>query len=284
MDSESAALASAQQKHHKHMMFGKKQRYIEVFQCCGEDMNMVLNGGYQHQSPPAAISKPPLLSSSGMLPVRPQPPQPLQISIPPPLTMPIPPQNSSSLMAQQQAQFIAQQNLIARQQAAAAAQLQLQQQNGMEQMFLQNLGFLSSPSSMGSIPSQSMHSNPCNIPLGQIPQFFYLPQRPMLSMGSMGQMGLMPGMGHYSSAAVSGSPSAYASQAQAHQAAMQHHSQLQVTQSMLPTTNSMVAPSVKRSYDNAFRNDQINLSAAKRAFHNSPSTSNIYGTYPYPQL
>lgn len=278
MDSESAALASAQQKHHKHMMFGKKQRYIEVFQCCGEDMNMVLNGGYQHQSPPAAISKPPLLSSSGMLPVRPQPPQPLQISIPPPLTIPIPSQNSSSLMAQQQAQFIAQQNLIARQQAAAA-QLQLQQQNGMEQMFLQNLAFLSTASSsMGSVPSQSLHSNPCNIPLG--PQFFYLPQRPMLSMG---QMGLMPGMSPYSSAAVSGTSSPYASQAQAHQAAM-HHSQLQASQAMLPTNNSMIAPSVKRSYDNAFRNDQINLSAAKRAFHNTPSTSNIYGTYPYPQL
>ncbi|CAO1383800.1 unnamed protein product [Diamesa hyperborea] len=54
MDSETAALASAQQKHHKHMMFGKKQRYIEVFQCSGEDMNMVLNGG-GYQSPP--ISK-----------------------------------------------------------------------------------------------------------------------------------------------------------------------------------------------------------------------------------
>lgn len=45
MDSEqSAALASAQ-RHHKYMSFGKKQRYIEVFQCSIDDMNLVLTGG-----------------------------------------------------------------------------------------------------------------------------------------------------------------------------------------------------------------------------------------------
>ncbi|XP_058465503.1 RNA-binding protein fusilli isoform X3 [Malaya genurostris] len=64
MDSETAAFQSAQQKHHKNMMFGKKQRYIEVFQCSGDDMNMVLNGGFQQ---PTSISKPPLLSPGGTI-------------------------------------------------------------------------------------------------------------------------------------------------------------------------------------------------------------------------
>lgn len=64
MDSEAAAYQSAQQKHHKNMMFGKKQRYIEVFQCSGDDMNMVLNGGFQQ---PNNISKPPLLSPGGTI-------------------------------------------------------------------------------------------------------------------------------------------------------------------------------------------------------------------------
>ncbi|XP_055597786.1 RNA-binding protein fusilli-like isoform X2 [Uranotaenia lowii] len=64
MDSEAAAFQSAQQKHHKNMMFGKKQRYIEVFQCSGDDMNMVLNGGFQQAS---SISKPPLLSPGGTI-------------------------------------------------------------------------------------------------------------------------------------------------------------------------------------------------------------------------
>uniref|UniRef100_T1ILP7 RRM domain-containing protein n=1 Tax=Strigamia maritima TaxID=126957 RepID=T1ILP7_STRMM len=45
MDSETAACLSAQNRHHRYMVFGKKQRYIEVFQCSGEDMNLVLTGG-----------------------------------------------------------------------------------------------------------------------------------------------------------------------------------------------------------------------------------------------
>ncbi|CAB0014604.1 unnamed protein product [Nesidiocoris tenuis] len=45
MDSETSAQQAAQQRHHRNMTFGKKQRYIEVFQCSGEDMNIVLSGG-----------------------------------------------------------------------------------------------------------------------------------------------------------------------------------------------------------------------------------------------
>ncbi|XP_017040588.1 RNA-binding protein fusilli isoform X4 [Drosophila ficusphila] len=45
MDLEESARLCAQRKHNQFMVFGKKFRYIEVFQCCGDDMNMVLNGG-----------------------------------------------------------------------------------------------------------------------------------------------------------------------------------------------------------------------------------------------
>lgn len=45
MDCEQSALICATQRHHKYMNFGKKQRYIEVFQCSIDDMNMVLTGG-----------------------------------------------------------------------------------------------------------------------------------------------------------------------------------------------------------------------------------------------
>ena len=51
MDSEQSAYLAAQQRHHKYMIFGKKQRYIEVFQCSGEDMNLVLSGGLAPQRP-----------------------------------------------------------------------------------------------------------------------------------------------------------------------------------------------------------------------------------------
>ncbi|XP_058054122.1 RNA-binding protein fusilli [Anopheles bellator] len=157
MDSETAAYQSAQQKHHKNMMFGKKQRYIEVFQCSGDDMNMVLNGGYQQ--PSSGLSKPSLLSP-GMLPTAAtQPPthapqQTLSLSqiplpIPPPLSLSMPPP-THQLLAQQQAHYIAQQSLLARQAAAA-------QQHQQEQFMLQNLGVYAPPTSVpsGALGSQS---------------------------------------------------------------------------------------------------------------------------------
>lgn len=315
MDSESAAQASAQQKHHKHMMFGKKQRYIEVFQCSGEDMNLVLNGGYQyhHQSPPALSAKP--LNASGMLPSsRPQSStvQPLQVSIPcpPPLSIPISiPQavlptasntnavvasataananqpSQSSLIAQQQqtAHFIAQHNLMARQQAAAAAaQLQaVHQQSADQQMaFLQNFNFLPSPAA-ASANLSSAAANPANLqaspyatfPLGpQVPHFFYLP-RPMLPMSM-----IPSGLGQ-----VPYAPSGYMQ----HLSGVPAGAQLSAGVNQLPQTTAALAnTSVKRSYENAFRNEQMTVSAAKRAFHpnQAHTTTNIYGTYPYPQL
>ena len=47
MTHEQAAFLAAQNRHHRYMGFGKKQRYIEVFQCSGEDMNHLLVGPQQ---------------------------------------------------------------------------------------------------------------------------------------------------------------------------------------------------------------------------------------------
>ncbi|XP_067628955.1 RNA-binding protein fusilli-like [Eurosta solidaginis] len=73
MDSEESARLCALRKHNQFMMFGKKYRYIEVFQCSGDDMNMVLNGGLQspvatapHLHHPGAAKQTSLLSP-GML-------------------------------------------------------------------------------------------------------------------------------------------------------------------------------------------------------------------------
>lgn len=160
MDSEEAAHASAQQKHNKYMMFGKKYRYIEVFQCSGDDMNLVLNGGLHS---PATATKTPLLSP-GMLPQTQQSTQSLPspgipMNVPPPLTLSIPTQNAA-LLAQQQAQLIAQQNLLARQAAANAAAVaaaanhhsvpQVSSATGADhsQFYLPNFALLPSPNSV----------------------------------------------------------------------------------------------------------------------------------------
>ncbi|CRK98557.1 CLUMA_CG011906, isoform A [Clunio marinus] len=277
MDSEVAAQACADQKHHKHMMFGKKQRYIEVFQCSGEDMNLVLNGGGYHGgfSPPPSISAKPLVSS-GMLPSRPQQQaHHLQISIPPPLTLPIPQasifQNATSTIAaanvnasssnqsstslitqQQQAHFIAQQNLLARQQAAAAAQIQAVQQQSSDPMsFFQNYNFFQSPPSgtTGVIPG-----NPYSYPLNpQVPQFYFL-QRP-----AMLPIGLMPSstLGHAQYPGHLPSASNYVQPTFSNPAV----GSVQQQASQLASANT------KRSYENAFRNETVNMSVAKRAFH-----------------
>lgn len=69
MDSEQSAFMAAQQRHHRYMVFGKKQRYIEVFQCSGEDMNLVLTGGMPAPVSPAKAATAALLSPGGsMLP------------------------------------------------------------------------------------------------------------------------------------------------------------------------------------------------------------------------
>ncbi|CAG0879472.1 unnamed protein product [Cyprideis torosa] len=44
MDSEQSAFMAATNKHNKDITIGKKKRYIEVFQCSGHEMAMVLNG------------------------------------------------------------------------------------------------------------------------------------------------------------------------------------------------------------------------------------------------
>ncbi|XP_022119664.2 RNA-binding protein fusilli isoform X2 [Pieris rapae] len=60
MDSETSAYLCAQQKHHRNMTFGKKHRYIEVFQCSGDDMNLVLTGGVTPATSPKVLSPGPL--------------------------------------------------------------------------------------------------------------------------------------------------------------------------------------------------------------------------------
>jgi hypothetical protein len=279
-------------------------------------MNMVLNGGYhQYQSSPTISAKP---ISSGMLPQpsRPQTStvQPLQVSIPPPLTIPLslpqtvlPPTVTNSISAinanvavgsasqanpnslivqqQQQAHFIAQQNLIARQQAAAAQLHAAQQQSADQMAFLQNYGFLSSPAANSNLqtpPTQmSQMSNPYGYSLGpQVPQFYYLPRPNYLPMSLM-----HPNLGQLSNASfASGLPSGYINSAQLQSV---QNANAQMMQN-IPASSAISSTSVKRSYESAFRNDPMTVTAAKRAYHPSQShaaaAANLYGTYPYQQL
>jgi epithelial splicing regulatory protein 1/2 len=80
MNSEGAAYACATQRHHRYMIFGKKQRYIEVFQCSGEDMNLVLTGA---PLPGKALLSPGPLAAAGAA-QNPGPPAQAQVPVPAP--------------------------------------------------------------------------------------------------------------------------------------------------------------------------------------------------------
>lgn len=62
MESEQAASIASQECHNKYMELGKKKRYIEVFQCCADDMSLHLN--ILQQSPPLI----PPSAAPGLLP------------------------------------------------------------------------------------------------------------------------------------------------------------------------------------------------------------------------
>lgn len=83
MDSETSANSAATNRHNIYMHIGKKQRYIEVLQCSGEDMSVVLTGGLA-APPPSTPSKSPLISpGSRVVSPHPYPPfSPVQLPSP----------------------------------------------------------------------------------------------------------------------------------------------------------------------------------------------------------
>lgn len=209
MDSEKSAGLAAQQKHNRFMFSGKKHRYIEVFQCSGEDMNLVLTGGIPAPvSPRKGVAT--ALISPGILPAPAgpaagptagQPPTVPQINttvaqIQQNLVTPNPALTweNPALYAQQQAQMIAQQNMLIKQhiasaQLAAIQAAQAQQQSELVYMNqFNNTAARQLPQSLFTIPGQPglfQHQSPLlppNFQFTQSPQhpLIYLPGAPRL--------------------------------------------------------------------------------------------------------
>uniref|UniRef100_A0A1B0CWC1 Putative rna-binding protein fusilli n=1 Tax=Lutzomyia longipalpis TaxID=7200 RepID=A0A1B0CWC1_LUTLO len=272
MDSETSAYACAQQKHNKYMgSFGKKHRYIEVFQCSGDDMNLVLTGGLHS---PANPSKPPLLSpgmlhSSPAPPSKPTPPatvppQQIPISVPPPLTLSIQPPTPPALLAQQQAQFIAQQNL-ARHNAAAV--------HHNEQLLLQNLTLMPHPAAHAA-PAGIHGHHPATMaayppmfaaPAGAAPHpFLFSPRHALLPAHPQFPMGLIPGHHHA---------------ALAHHMPLAHHT-LAASAAVVPPQPGTAVASIKRSYEHAFQHEAAQGNATKRHFPGTTAAALYAPFYP----
>lgn len=132
MNNEGSAAQAAMAKHHNYMSFGKKQRYIEVFQCSGEDMHLVLTGGGAATGALSPVAAKALLSPPGMLPAQPliTASQVANSGTPVPTLMPA--WDPMSVYAQNIAQTLALQRA-----AMAAAQQQQQQQQQQESWLYQ---------------------------------------------------------------------------------------------------------------------------------------------------
>jgi len=127
MNNEGSAAQTAMAKHYNYMSFGRKQRYIEVFQCSGEDMHRVLTGGGAATGALFPLAAKVLLSPPIMLPA-----QPLMASIQvanhgTPFSTIMPAWDPMSFYAQNSAQTIALQRT-----PVTATQQQLQQQQQQE--------------------------------------------------------------------------------------------------------------------------------------------------------
>ncbi|XP_029341658.1 RNA-binding protein fusilli-like [Acyrthosiphon pisum] len=71
MNNEGSASQAAMAKHNNYLSLGKKQRYIEVFQCSGEDMHLALTGGGAASGALSPVAARAQLSPPGMLPAQP---------------------------------------------------------------------------------------------------------------------------------------------------------------------------------------------------------------------
>lgn len=267
MDSEQSAFITAQNKHHRFMIFGKKQRYIEVFQCSGEDMNLVLTGGIPAPVSPAkpapALLSPGMLSTLAPLPPTNIPPPPNPNANVPAVPQNLVPQNptlgweSPALLAQQQAQLIAQQNLIARQNQAQAQNDHIMLMNQITQHNLavlnQNVRPLSPTAPTNQMQAQVLKPPP---PLPMVPHHLLQQQPPFVFIPRMAPLALPR-----------------------HHFYPQHLMHAPNHPGVLPM---MPQVAMKRSYGDAFA-DQANMQAAAKRAYQPPNTLPVYPQF-YPNI
>ncbi|XP_071647820.1 RNA-binding protein fusilli-like isoform X1 [Temnothorax longispinosus] len=146
MDSEASAYACATQRHHRYMIYGKKQRYIEVFQCSGDDMNLVLTGAVTPPSTKALLSPGTLTTQSPATFTHPSAPAPVPVPVPTAQPPPPPPPlwDIHALVQAQAAQAV---------QAQAQAQAQAAQAQAIRNQDLWLMALASNPS-----PTSTTHS------------------------------------------------------------------------------------------------------------------------------
>lgn len=298
MDSEASAYACASQRHHRYMIYGKKQRYIEVFQCSGDDMNLVLTGAVTPPSTKALLSPGTLTTQTSATLTHPSAPTAMPVPVPTAQPPPPPLWDIHALVQAHAAQ------------QAQAVQAQAVQAQAIRNQDLWLMALASNPSPTSTTPaspptaavaatSKSLALQSPN-PIAQIPAAYAMTS---------------PTAAAVAAAAALHAPSATSAAAAAAAATPfllfnvhPHHPRIPILRA--PTSHGLLAPiamaaapalnpasiiSLKRTWDATFPASAANSVAAKRptwhapaaAFHAPAPTATPGLPYPaqfYPQI
>lgn len=305
MSSEHAAFQAAQQRHHHYMVgFGKKQRYIEVFQCSGEDMSLVLTGNTVVGTATSAVNTPTTSGSktAGLL----QPPPSAAAPAAHPGMLPLANAGSSSLTGLDPTQPQPQQPVAL---AAAATTnpfllASLQQQQNPQLSQIQNDAFkqLNLPISTVTAATLPVHTTATSQAAYNAASFLqpamYLPQNNLYRLPGLPQPGAgllsmpnSPLLQNPAMLAAMANQQKFLLQQQQQQTAALQAAALAAQQrphlaAQLNAMNSVygqtaAANAGKRSYDQAFVANAANAAnaGAKRVYSSAPTISANPTTY-----
>lgn len=301
MDSEASAYACASQRHHRYMIYGKKQRYIEVFQCSGDDMNLVLTGAVTPPSTKALLSPGTLTTQTSATFTHPSAPTAMPVPVP---TAQPPPSSLWDIHALVQAQ------------AAQHAQAQAAQAQAVQAQAIRNQDLWLMALASNSCPTSTTPASPSTAAAAAAAT------SKSLALQSPNPIAQIPAyaMASPTAAAVAAAHAAFhapsATSAAAAAAATPfllfnvhpHHPRIPILRA--PTSHGLLAPiamaatpalnpasiiSLKRTWDATFPANAANSVAAKRptwhapaaAFHAPAPTTTPGLPYPaqfYPQI
>lgn len=276
MDSEASAYACASQRHHRYMNYGKKQRYIEVFQCSGDDMNLVLTGAVTPPSTKALLSPGTLTTQTSATLTHPSAPTAMPVPVP---TAQPPPPPLWDIHA------------LVHAQAAQAAQAQAVQAQAIRNQDFWLMALASNPSSTSTTPAS--------------PTMTAAAAAAAVTSKSLALQSQNPAVAQIPAAYAMASPAAVAAAAALHAPSASpaaaaavapfllfnvhpHHHHPRIPILRAPTSHGLLAPiamaatpalnpaaiiSLKRTWDATFPANAANTVAAKRTTWHAPAAA-----------
>ncbi|KAL6441482.1 hypothetical protein ACFW04_003578 [Cataglyphis niger] len=275
MDSEASAYACASQRHHRYMVFGKKQRYIEVFQCSGDDMNLVLTGAVTPPSTKALLSPGTLTTQTSATLTHPSAPTAMPVPVP---TAQPPPPSLWDIHALVQAQ--AAQHAQAQAAQAQAAQAQAIRNQDLWLMALASNSCPTSTTSASPTPTAAAAATSKSLALqSQIPAAYAMTSPTAAAVAAAAAFHAPSATSAAAAAAAAAAPFLLFNVHPHHpripilRAPTSHGLLTPIAMAATPTLNPASIISLKRTWDATFPTNAANNVAAKRPTWHAPAAA-----------